>query len=144
MKLQFLAYNNYYDRLIKTETSYSNFLLLEMDNIQFNDNDGVSTEVILEDFTDKLDGKEPNYLVVYNGTVLSSRWFILDKTRTRSGQWRVSLRRDLLADYKDSVLSSTAFIEKGTLSAEDPFIFNDENFTFNQIKTAEYLLKDKT
>lgn len=144
MKLQFLAYNNYYDRLIKTETSYSNFLLLEMDNIQFNDNDGVSTEVILEDFTDKLDGREPNYLAVYNGTVLSSRWFILDKTRTRSGQWRVSLRRDLLADYKDSVLSSTAFIEKGTLSAEDPFIFNDENFTFNQIKTAEYLLKDKT
>ena len=144
MKLQFLAYNNYYDRLIKTETSYSNFLLLEMDNIQFNDNDGVSTEVILEDFTDKLDGKEPNYLVVYNGTVLSSRWFILDKIRTRSGQWRVSLRRDLLADYKDAVLSSTAFIEKGTLSAEDPFIFNDENFTFNQIKTAEYLLKDKT
>lgn len=144
MKLQFLAYNNYYDRLIKTETSYSNFLLLEMDNIQFNDSDGVSTEVILEDFTDKLDGREPNYLLVYNGTVLSSRWFILDKIRTRSGQWRVSLRRDLLADYKDSVLSSTAFIEKGTLSAEDPFIFNDENFTFNQIKTAEYLLKDKT
>ena len=144
MKLQFLAYNNYYDRLIKTETSYSNFLLLEMDNIQFNENDGVSTEVILEDFTDKLDGKEPNYLVVYNGTVLSSRWFILDKIRTRSGQWKVSLRRDLLADYKDAVLSSTAFIEKGTLSAEDPFIFNDENFTFNQIKTAEYLLKDKT
>lgn len=115
-----------------------------MDNIQFNDSDGVSTEVILEDFTDKLDGREPNYLLVYNGTVLSSRWFILDKIRTRSGQWRVSLRRDLLADYKDSVLSSTAFIEKGTLSAEDPFIFNDENFTFNQIKTAEYLLKDKT
>lgn len=115
-----------------------------MDNIQFNDNDGVSTEVILEDFTDRLDGREPNYLLVYNGTVLSSRWFILDKIRTRSGQWRVSLRRDLLADYKDSVLSSTAFIEKGILSAEDPFIFNDENFTFNQIKTAEYLLKDKT
>lgn len=144
MKLQFLAYNNYYDRLIKTETSYSDFLLLEMDNIQFNDNDGVSTEVILEDFTDRLDGREPNYLLVYNGTVLSSRWFILDKIRTRSGQWRVSLRRDLIADYRDAVLSSTAFIEKGTLSAEDPFIFNDENMTFNQIKTAEYLLKDET
>lgn len=36
------------------------------------------------------------------------------------------------------------FIEKATLPGSNPLIFNDEDFTVNQIKTREYLLKDNS
>ena len=47
-------------------------------------------------------------------------------------------------DSYDLVVNAPCFIEKATLSNNDPFIFNGEDMTFNQIKQAETPLKDET
>ena len=57
----------------------------------------------------------------------------------------MSLRRDVIADNYEAILTAPTFIEKATLNKEDNFIFNPENMTYNEIKDSnEILLKDKT
>lgn len=109
MTLRFCKYNNYYDRIVKkfnTVSGYNIFKIKDMTGIDFNPNDGVNTEVMVEYF-DMIPANDPDYLVVwYTRTVgdtvedvIDSRWFIMDMTRTRGNQWKVSLRRDVVADY---------------------------------------------
>lgn len=73
-----------------------------------------------------------------------TRWFVIENTRLRTGQWKLTLHRDVVSDYYDNIINAPTFIEKATADESDPAIFNNENMTFNQIKTAETLLKDKT
>ena len=73
-----------------------------------------------------------------------SRWFIVDNVRTRAGQWQLTLHRDVIADYYNIIKDSPAYIEKSNLHSDSPFIFNKEDFTVNQIKKNETLLKDKS
>lgn len=72
------------------------------------------------------------------------RWFIIDSVRNRQGQYTLILHRDLIADYYNIVIESPMFIEKASLPYNSPLLFNNEDMTFNQIKTNEYLLKDKS
>ena len=91
------------------------------------------------------DGKG-DYLIAHNPQTdeIDSRWFIIDCTRTRDGQWQLTLHRDLVVDYYDAIINSPMFIEKATLAEGDQFIYNNEDMTFNQIKQSETLLKDET
>ena len=69
----------------------------------------------------------------------------MEAETTRKGQFVLSLRRDVIADNYDTILTAPTFIEKATLNKEDNFIFNPENMTYNEIKDSnEILLKDKT
>lgn len=145
MNLYILKYNNYYNRTIKIEDNISDYLpYLLGDVIQgvaFNPSDGVMTKQIVNLTEDQLG----DYLVAldeYNQ--INSRWFILDTQRERTGQYTLTLRRDLVADNYNTIINSPCFIEKATLSSNDPMIFNSENMTFNQIKTSETLLKDQS
>ena len=150
MNLDFLAFHNYYDRVIEkfdTRADYSSYRLIAKTDIQFNPNDGIATEVILEDFSNVLT-TEPDYVLVWetvnNNPVINSRWFIMEIQRLRGGQWKCTLRRDAVSDYYSLVLNTPCFVQKGNLKYNDPFIFNDEGMTFNQIKKTESLLKDVT
>lgn len=139
-----LNYENYYNRkcaLPQTNViNYEDYILAEFDNINFNPNDGINTELIVN-YT----GKTPNYLLVVDSyPIVDSRWYVLEAQRTRSGQLRLVLRKDLVADYYDYILDAPAMIERGRLSAYDPYIFNDEGMAFNQIKQSETLLKDES
>ena len=139
-----LNYENYYNRkcgLPQTNvTNYDDYVLAEYDNINFNPNDGVNTEVVVN-----YSGNHPNYLlVVDNYPIVASRWYVIEGQRTRAGQLRLVLRRDLVADFYDYVLDAPAMIERGRLGSYDPYIFNDEGMRFNQIKQSETLLKDET
>ena len=111
-----------------------------MSGINFIPNDGVVAEQIVN-----WDGDNPDYLLAVdeNGNI-NSRWFVIESVRTRSGQYQLSLYRDLIADYWDNITSAPMFVEKGYCSITDNFIFNDEKITTNQIKEKEVLLKDKT
>ena len=111
-----------------------------MNGINFIPNDGVVAEQIIN-----WDGETPDYLLAVeeNGTI-NSRWFVIESVRTRSGQYQLSLYRDLVADYWDNITSAPMFVEKGYCSITDNFIFNDEKITTNQIKEKEVLLKDNT
>lgn len=112
-------------------------------NINFNPNDGVNTELVIN-----WDGEMPNYLIVAESYPLlqptDTRWYVLNSKRTRSGQLVLTLRRDLVADFYDAFINAPAMIERGRLPDGDPYIINDEGIVFNQIKQREKLLTDLT
>lgn len=140
-------FNNYFNRKIKkydTLASYtSNYTYLTLTDINFNENNEVSTEII---FNYDQVSINPNYLLVVdptNSTILA-RWFILESSRTRLNQYRLKLRRDTIADFFDEILTSPVFVHKAHIEDNDPFIFNSEGMSFNQVKVGELLLKDQT
>ena len=144
--LYLLNYNNYYNRIVKTQSlaAYKQQAIYTAQNINFKPNDSCYTEQILN-ISKTLN---PDYIVVTEGTgtneTLASRWFVLESKRTREGQYHMTLRRDVFADYNDIVKNATLFCEKGYVPDTDPLIFNPEGNTYNQIKTEEVLLKDST
>ena len=142
-------YNNYNNRQLKKEntlTDYGNYVYAETgSSVNFNPSDNVSTYFNC--------GRQNNpyyadgdYLIYSNdNTSITSRWFITEQTRIREGQWRVSLRRDVVAEHWNEIIGSPMFIEKATLPDTSPFIYNSENMTVNQIKQGpDYLIKDET
>lgn len=145
--LYLLTYNNYYNRIVKREANISGYLTYSTYNpltCNFNPADGIDTEHI---FNVPYVANTPaaDYCVVVDeNNEIVSRWFIVQAIRTRGGQYRLSLHRDLLADYYDDVLAAPCYIERAMLNANSPFIFNSENMRFNQIKKKEHLLADKT
>lgn len=141
-------FNNYFNRTIKGYDTFleyenaigaENFYLYDK-TINFSFADNVSTELVMNGCPFSAD-----YLLLLDTSYnIVSRWFILDDVYTREGQRKLSLRRDLIFDYKTSLVSSPAYIQKAMLADNDPFIFNSEGMNYNQIKTSETLLKDKT
>lgn len=147
--LYLLQYQNYYNRMVdkpKPLSVYRGYMCQprEIDDVNpyqmdFVPNDGVYTEVVIN-----WGGDNPDYVVITEGNTVISRWYVIESTRTRGGQYQLQLFRDLFADYYDQIMAAPAFIEKGYVSVNDSAIFNSENMTFNQIKSQEFLLKDTT
>ena len=141
-----LKYNNYYNRRIKrfaNVTDYSSYIVAQInETANFNPGDGVTTTFVFN----LADDINANYLLAVDANDSSkfTRWFILDAVRLKSGQYRLELRRDLIADVLTDLYDAPMFIEKATLPIDNPLIFNSENMTFNQIKNSETLLKDGT
>ena len=141
-----LNYNNYFNRIVKSESTLANYKTLDTNctditSVNFNPADGVSTSLIVG--TSSI-AHNYDYLIVSNSSDNSivSRWFILDEDRTRDGQYKLTLRRDVIVDHYDAVTTATTFIEKGIITdVNDPLIYNKENMTYNQIKKSETLLK---
>ena len=145
MNLRLYKYNNYYNRRIKSFselTDLDDYLEFTEYNINFNPNDGVSTEHIIGGINSYSGGAD--YAILEEQNEIVSRWFVLESQRTRAGQYRLVLKRDSIADFYPAVMDAPCFIEKGWVPNSDPAIFNKEDLTFNQIKKNEILLKDKT
>ena len=139
--LYVLKYNNYFNRLFKRENSLSDYLTndyLQYTDINFVPNDGVNTGIILpiQDYNDY------DYLLVVENNIIISRWFIVDSKRTRTNQYQLSLKRDTLVDYYDDIKDDYLYVDKAILPKSNTLIFNEENMSFNQIKKAEFPLKD--
>lgn len=151
MNLYIYSYNNYYNRILKkagnTLESYEPFL--HYGPVQgvygFTPGDGINTIQVIGSNALMYDGKG-DYLIAHNPNTneIDSRWFIIDSNRNRSGQWTLTLHRDLLVDYYNAVIDAHCFIEKATLTSDNPLIFNKEAMTVNQIKQSELELRDKT
>lgn len=146
MTLYVLNYNNYYNRIIERKETIEEYLEKEdslvyyLENTNFNANDGVETTKDLGTGDNPYNGKG-NYLIIEKDNKIISRWFIIDVRFLNRTQHRVSLRRDVIADfYKEVTEDSPVFIEKGYANDNSPFVFNNENMTFNQIKKKEVLL----
>lgn len=143
--IYFLKFNNYYNRTIKLPdkhkvTDFSSYIVGQLQNVNFNPNDGVFTKV------DQLIERPEADYVIYteDNENIISKWFLMDSTRLTSGFWQCSLQRDLIADHYQEVLNADTFIEKATLLDSSPLIFNKENIGVNQIKTSEELIKDES
>lgn len=147
MALFYYKYNNYNNRRLKRENTlqgYSNYLVYSEVNPNFNPGDGVSTQITV--------GRDQNAYVsnadyvIYSetGTDITSRWFIMESSFNRSGQYIINLYRDVVADFYNEILNADTFIEKATLQDSSPLIFNKENIGVNQIKKHEELVKDES
>ena len=154
--LTFLGgWSNYFDRRIRRDlilTDWSGYLhelqqsgrtnyYVEFQGINFNPADSVDTELIVnwpEDWN-------PDYMIeIDDHDHVLARWFVIDFERTRLGQYNCTLRRDVIADNYNQIMSAPTFVEKAMVSASDPMILNPEGMTYNQIKKDEILLKDET
>lgn len=160
MTVYILNYNNYYNRLVKPKYPTIGKYLIAIEqtpedyryrlpNVNFNPNDGIETTLVVGSNSEgwgEYDGTGDYVLVSdkTNPSVIDSCWFIIDSKRTRGGQYELSLRRDVIADYQNLILSSPVFIEKATLGITDPLIFNKENMTYNQILKRKVGLNDPT
>lgn len=145
MTVLLLKYNNYYNRTIKRWITFADLYnngaveIGSFENINFNPKDSVSAELTLN-----YDGPEtPNYVAIEDRGTFSG-WFIIDAEYIRLGQYHLTLRRDLVNDLWSDLAESPLFVEKATLPASSPLIFNSEAMTYNQIKTAEIALFDET
>ena len=157
-------FNNYYNRKIVKHDNYSEYIqdrdTIILQNINFNENDGVTTSVVVNgyDWKDSETGLEVrndeyDYALLLTSTYnasgeneIKSRWWITDVKYTRNGQRIVSLLRDCIADYFDEVCNATSFIDRAKHDplSYAPYQFSPEAITVNQIKKEEIFLTDET
>lgn len=145
MTLHLLNYNNYYNRIIKREANLAAYIPYRLhapvENVNFiPNNDITTTQIINWDYSDVT----PDYLIAADDNTIKSRWFVIESERLRQGQYRLVLKRDLVVDYYDELVAAPCFIDRATLESDDPYIFNDEGITFNQVKKSATLLKDQS
>lgn len=149
MNIYILKWEDYYSRRIRRCLSLSDYidqgatLVHTTMNANFYRGDGVNAS-----FNGvHCDASEVgNYMLVADGNEIVSRWFIIEVDAINKGVSNLLLRRDLVCDYYDEVQVEPCNVERSSyLPDGDPAIFNKEpNFTFNQIKTDEFLLPDET
>lgn len=153
MKYYFLKnYNNYFNRILKKFDTVSEYLnavktyqTYTNDDISFNHNDDIFAVIQHLDWLATLFWKPDYMLEVNDNDVIVRRWFVADFIYdSQTTKYNVNLRRDVLADYKDSILNSPCYIEKGYVNDNNPLIFNKEDFMCNQIKISEDFLYDKS
>lgn len=150
----FKNFNNYYNRKLKGQEytnisdfmdAFGDFSYIQTDTYgNFNENDGVSTSQVLGAQDNPYNGDCDYLLVCYDNNTIDSRWFVVDQDKNMYGQFTCSLYRDVIADNWEPIKDAPMFIEKATLSDDDPLIFNQENITTNQIKKEEILLQDSS
>ena len=152
------GYNNYFNRIHKQEESITDYkarstTYLEYQNVNFDMQDGILTSLIVgnEAQQDQNTGEiiqfdslgSPDYLIVHDGTNIKSRWFVVECVKIRGGQYKLALKRDVLADFNSQVMQSPCFIEKGSITdVSSPLLRNSEGMVFNQIKQSEDFIKD--
>ena len=144
----FYKFNNYYNRIIKRYDTIAEYtanatLLGSQANCNFVHGDGVNSEFYWNKGVNDTD--TPDYVVVddYKGNI--SRWFVTNSFKTRDRQDKLTLRRDLIADfYSDIVEYSPCLIRKGYVPQNNPLIFNDEGVQYNKVKQDEILIKDES
>lgn len=158
MTLYLFNTHNYYNRKIVRKETINDYVdifgdPLTITGVNFIVNDGIRTSQVVN--YDPLSTDDnfmtgttfPGYLIVVDDETneILHRWWITESKLVRYGQAQFSLMRDVIADYKNTVLSSPSYITKGWLNTvNDTAIFNNEDMSFNQIKTSEMLIKDRS
>ena len=148
-KIYLLNYNNYYNRIFRAYlnlSDYINHMLYSFNNVNFDSGDGITTTLVVNS------DAEADYLIetIINSSgdeIINSRWFIMDSNFIRKNQYRLTLRRDVLADaYAKGVglPQATVFAERGYVPNTSSLIYNSEGNSYNQIKKSETLIKDES
>lgn len=148
--LYLLQYNNYFNRTVKGQnfgflgqfTGDGAKIVGQIQNMTlFNPNDGVDTKI-----TSNLGlTVVPDYCVVCDGTTVIQRWFVIEAKRLQGQQYRLTLRRDLIADNYNEILNNNdTYVERGWCDVSNPAIYNQEPMTFNQIKNNQRSMFDKS
>lgn len=145
-----LQYNNYFNRTVKGESYYiiDNYtdngakIVGQITNMSlWNPNDGIDTTITSALGLTAI----PDYCVVCDGINVLQRWYVIEAKRLQGQQYRLTLRRDVIADNYTTIMSNTEnYVERGWCDVANPAIYNAEPLTFNQIKKSQTLLGDRT
>lgn len=151
-----LKYNNYTQRIHRragdTLSAYSSYIYASYASTGYNfvENNGIDSVLVLNIATDD-PSAYCDYILVADDTseAIISRWFIINQDRLRNGQFRYTLRRDLLSDYSDMVKRSEVLFARGPLPytydgtnyTYDPVMFNPETFAYSKVKKNQVRLK---
>lgn len=141
-KLYLYNYNNYINRIFKKENSLADYgtPIYTLNVTNFNYNDGVDTSHVVN-----YNNQDGDYVIITDDEDnIQSRWFVIENVRNRGGQHNLTLKRDLKADLYDFYKDSPMIVHRAWLPSESSLLFNNEGFSFNQIKREEILLKDIT
>lgn len=142
-----LSYNNYYNRIVKRLDTVQEYMEYSVYNplvCNFNPADGIDTEHIFNIATLQVPPAADYVLAVNEDNEIVSRWFIVNASRVRGGQFRLALHRDLVADFYTDIITAPTYVERAMVDIANPYIFNSEGISFNQIKKREELLPDET
>lgn len=151
VNLYFLQYNNYFNRQTKPHRTITNwFLPYQIGStvgVQlFNYGDGVDTTQVVNTSAWVNENRVPDYCVVEDQTNSSRQyWYVVEWKYLRRGQYEATLKRDVLSENYDLIITAPMLIKKGTVaSSNDPAMFNSEGQAYNQIKSDEVPLYDAT
>lgn len=151
VNLYFLQYNNYFNRQTKPHRTITNwFLPYQIGStvgVQlFNYGDGVDTTQVVNTSAWVNENRVPDYCVVEDQTNGSRQyWYVVEWKYLRRGQYEATLKRDVLSENYDIIITAPMLIKKGTVaSSNDPAMFNTEGQAYNQIKSDEVPLYDAT
>ena len=151
VNLYFLQYNNYFNRQTKPHRTVTNwFLPYQIGStvgVQlFNYGDGVDTTQVVNTSAWANENRVPDYCVVEDQTNSSRQyWYVVEWKYLRRGQYEATLKRDVLSENYDLIITAPMLIKKGTVaSSNDPAMFNSEGQAYNQIKSDEVPLYDAT
>jgi hypothetical protein len=101
------GFNNYYNRIVKkfdTVEEYESYVLHTQQDYNFVPNDNVNTQITLGSNVNTYNGEGDYVLAVNEFNEIVSRWFIIESVRDRAGQFTLTLHRDLIVDYYESVI----------------------------------------
>lgn len=143
MNILLLQFKNYFDRKIKRFENLSDYMSYQLGStftgINFIPGDGVETELILNFDTATLG--TPDYLIAAETDEEFTRWFIMNSERTRKGQTRFKLRRDLIAEEIQGIKDATSMVKQGYCEWGNVAFFNKEPISVNSIpKSKDYII----
>jgi outer membrane lipoprotein SlyB len=151
LTLYLLNFKNYFNREIERWETVGDYqseggasVINTITNMTlWNPNDGVNTVITTCWYVNTI----PNYVVISpdDSDDIQSRWWVIKHERIAGTQYRLYLRRDLIADNLDLILNNEhSYITRGWCPDTSDLIYNAEDITCNQIKTLQYPLCDDT
>lgn len=146
-----LQFNNYFNRVLRGpyatadqywDTAGGGLPVAQIKNMSlWNPNDGVDTEITSNVGLTAV----PDYALVCDNDTVLQRWYVTEARRIAGTQYKLVLHRDLIADNKASIMSNVNnYVERGWCDVSNDAIYNEEPLTFNQIKTKQHPMWDRT
>lgn len=124
------------------------YKMYEEDNVAFNHGDFVNGECITKPSVPVLN-KQPNYMIIYNGTTIESRYYVLSyqymdgEPAQTYGTYRATFIRDVVVDFKSSLTQQLCRIRRGSLPTNQfsPILVQPEGISLNEIKVNQLDIK---
>lgn len=131
-----------------TNSEINQYKLYEEDNVAFNHGDFVNCECVTKPTVPVLN-KQPNYMIVYNGTTIESRYYVLSyqymdgEPAENFGTYRATFIRDVVVDFKSNVGSGIFKCRRGQLNRTQwsPILVQPEGISLNKVKKAQLPIK---
>ena len=144
MNILLLQFKNYFDRKIKRFENLSDYMSYQLGStftgVNFIPGDGVETELILNFDTATLG--TPDYLIAAETNEEFTRWFVMNSERTRKGQTKFKIRRDLIAEEIEGIKDATSMVKQGYCDWGNVAFFNKEPISVNAIQRSKDYLRD--